>query len=71
MITSENKKAHRIKSDALFTSLSEAEFCGYRMKVPRDWDAYLKNEPYVVEGVWQRIEVEKMNVVLLNGEKVH
>ncbi len=34
-------------------------------------DAYLKNEPYVVEGVWQRIEVEKMNVVLLNGEKVH
>ena len=33
-------------------------------------DAYLKNEPYVVEGVWQEITVEKMNVVLLNGEKV-
>ena len=32
-------------------------------------DAYLKNEPYVVEGVWQRIEVESMNVVLVNGEK--
>ena len=32
-------------------------------------DEYLRNEPYVVEGVWQRIEVEIMNVVLLNGEK--
>lgn len=29
----------------------------------------LKNEPYVVEGVWQKVEVETMNVVLVNGEK--
>ena len=34
-------------------------------------DEYLKNEPYVVEGVWQKIEVERMNVVLVNGEKVN
>ena len=33
-------------------------------------DEYLENEPYVAEGVWQRIEVEQMNVVLLNGERV-
>ncbi len=33
-------------------------------------DEYLKNEPYVVEGVWKKIEVERMNVVLVNGEKV-
>lgn len=33
-------------------------------------DDYLKNEPYVVEGVWRKIEVETMNVVLVNGEKV-
>ena len=33
-------------------------------------DAYLAAEPYVTEGVWQRIEVEVMNVVLVNGEKV-
>ncbi len=33
-------------------------------------DTYLKNEPYVVEGVWQKIEIETMNVVLVNGEKV-
>ena len=33
-------------------------------------DEYLNNEPYVVEGVWQKIEVEIMNVVLVNGEKV-
>ncbi len=32
-------------------------------------DEYLKNEPYVVEGVWRKIEVETMNVVLVNGEK--
>ena len=32
-------------------------------------DAYLANEPYVDEGVWQKIEVETMNVVLVNGEK--
>lgn len=31
---------------------------------------YLKNEPYVSEGVWERIEVEIMNVVLVNGEEV-
>ena len=32
-------------------------------------DEYLKNEPYVIEGVWQKVEVETMNVVLVNGEK--
>ena len=32
-------------------------------------DAYLANEPYVVENVWQKIEFEPINVVLVNGEK--
>ena len=32
-------------------------------------DEYLANEPYVIENVWQKIEVETMNVVLVNGEK--
>ena len=32
-------------------------------------DEYLRNEPYAVGGVWQRIEVEQMNVVLVNGER--
>lgn len=32
-------------------------------------DEYLASEPYVIEGVWQKIEVETMNVVLVNGEK--
>ena len=32
-------------------------------------DEYLASEPYVVEGVWEKIEVECMNVVLVNGEK--
>ena len=33
-------------------------------------DEYLNNEPYVVEGVWEKIVVENMNVVIMNGEKV-
>ena len=32
-------------------------------------DEYLAQEPYVCDGVWQKIEVETMNVVLVNGEK--
>ncbi len=31
---------------------------------------YLSSEPYVLERVWEKIEVEPVNVVLLNGEKV-
>lgn len=30
---------------------------------------YLKNEPYVTEHIWEKIEVEAMNVVLVNGER--
>ena len=30
---------------------------------------YLKNEPYVVEHVWEKIEVETVNVVIVNGKK--
>ncbi len=33
-------------------------------------DAYLKSEPYILEGVWQKIDVDPMNVVILNGEKI-
>ena len=33
-------------------------------------DDYLKNEPYVVEHVWEKIEIETVNVVIVNGEKV-
>ena len=30
-------------------------------------DEYLANEPYVLEHVWEKIEVERMNVVILKG----
>ena len=33
-------------------------------------DAYLASEPYILEKVWEDVKVEKMNVVILNGEKV-
>ena len=29
-------------------------------------DEYLANEPYVLEGVWEKIEVERFNLVILN-----
>ena len=32
-------------------------------------DAYLAAEAYVLENVWQKIEVEPMNVVIANGKK--
>ena len=38
-----------------------------------DWaalDAYLEREPYLAEGVWERLEVEIMNVVILDGDVV-
>ena len=32
-------------------------------------DTYLANEPYVVEGVWEKIEVEVINVVIVNDDR--
>ncbi len=31
---------------------------------------YLINEPYVREHVWEKVEVEPLNVVIVKGEKV-
>ena len=33
-------------------------------------DAYLASEPYIAEHVWEKVTVETMNVVIVNGEKV-
>ena len=33
-------------------------------------DEYLKTETYVVEGVWETIEVDDINVMIVNGERV-
>ncbi len=33
-------------------------------------DEYLRSEPYITEGVWEKVEVRPMNVVIVNGEKV-
>ena len=33
-------------------------------------EEYLGTEPYIAEHVWEKIEVEPMNVVIVNGEKV-
>ena len=33
-------------------------------------DDYLANEPYVTEHVWEKITVERMNVVYAHGERV-
>ena len=33
-------------------------------------DSYLVSEPYIVEHVWDKVEVEILNVVIVNGQKV-
>ena len=33
-------------------------------------DEYLASEPYIAEHVWEKVVVEQMNVVIVNGEKV-
>ena len=35
-----------------------------------DFDEYLKNEPYIVEGVWKDIRINRYNTVILNNEKI-
>lgn len=30
-------------------------------------DEYLKNEPYILENVWEKVEVDRMNVVVAKG----
>lgn len=45
-------------------SLLVLEFAGRELL-----DEYLAAEPYIREKVWERVEVEPMNVVIVNGEK--
>ncbi len=33
----------------------------------KELDDYLANEPYVLEKVWEKIEVDNINVVIANG----
>ena len=33
-------------------------------------DAYLHSEPYLTEHVWEKVEIEPMNVVILDGKKI-
>ena len=33
-------------------------------------DAYLAHEPYILENVWEKVQVEPMNVVIVDGKKV-
>jgi len=32
-------------------------------------DAYLADEPYMLEHVWEKIDIEPLNVVIVKGEK--
>ncbi len=49
----------KMKGSLLLTEFKDRE----------ELDAYLAKEPYVVEKVWEKIEVERLNVVILKGEK--
>ncbi len=33
-------------------------------------DQYLASEPYILENVWEKVDVKPLNVVIVNGEKV-
>lgn len=33
-------------------------------------DEYLNDEPYLTEHVWEKVEVERMNVVIMNGKRL-
>lgn len=35
----------------------------------KELDDYIANEPYVLEKVWEEIEVEPINVVIANGKR--
>ena len=35
----------------------------------QELDEYIKNEPYVLEGVWEKIDIDTINVVIANGIK--
>jgi uncharacterized protein YciI len=35
----------------------------------KELDDYIANEPYVVENVWEKIEIEPINVVIVNGKE--
>ena len=35
----------------------------------KELDDYIANEPYVVEKVWEKIEIDPINVVIANGLK--
>ncbi|MCR5273176.1 MAG: hypothetical protein K6E13_09350 [Lachnospiraceae bacterium] len=35
----------------------------------KELDEYIANEPYVVENVWEKIEIEPINVVIANGKR--
>ena len=55
----------------LFGQGPEADIAIFGLHCTREeLDAYLAQVPYVTEHVWERIEVERMNVVLLNREFV-
>ena len=60
---------HKIEADVQTFGAETAAISAEAADLSAALDDYLKNEPYVIEGVWQKVEVETMNVVLVNGEK--
>ncbi|MCQ2374254.1 MAG: YciI family protein [Phascolarctobacterium sp.] len=34
------------------------------------FDKYLESEPYIKHGVWEKVQVERCNAVIVNNEKV-
>ena len=62
----ENLRSHIICAGGLLDAEGKMKGSVLILDFPTraDLDAYLASEPYVVEKVWETIEIESMNVVI-------
>ena len=68
----ERVKEHVVCAGGLLDEEGKMKGSALVMEFPgrEELDAYLDSEPYIREHVWEKVTVESMNVVSLNGKKV-
>ena len=68
----ERVKEHVVCAGGLLDEVGKMKGSALVMEFPgrEELDAYLDSEPYIREHVWEKVTVESMNVVILDGKKV-
>lgn len=68
----ERVKEHVVCAGGLLDEEGKMKGSALVMEFPgrEELDAYLDSEPYIREHVWEKVTVESMNVVILDGKKV-